>query len=371
MTVIWSPQQDAAIKAATQWLKESNQQVFRLFGYAGTGKTTLAKEIAGEAKGDVLYGAFTGKAASVMRIKGCTGASTIHSMIYKLKDTGDKDNPEFVLDRDSDVKRASLVIIDECSMVDEILGKDLLSFGTKVLVIGDPAQLPPVKGTGFFTEATPDSMMTEVHRQARDNPIIHLSMKIREGEWLEPGDYGQTRIIRKEDIVQEELLKSDQILVGLNRTRIKYNKRLRELLELPEDRPIKGDKLICLRNNSKKGIYNGTMWKAADVKRDKHGKPIYHMLVTDIDAKNPEEAMQKGVQVRREFFEGTDADLEWQDKRGTQEFTYGYAITCHKSQGSQWDDIFIFDEGAAFRDDAKRWRYTAVTRAASRLTMVM
>ena len=57
-------------------------------------------------------------------------------------------------------------------MVDEDLGRDLLSFGKPVLVLGDPAQLPPVKGGGFFTEAEPDVMLTEVHRQAADNPII-------------------------------------------------------------------------------------------------------------------------------------------------------------------------------------------------------
>ena len=61
-------------------------------------------------------------------------------------------------------------------MVDEDLGQDLLSFGTPVLVLGDPAQLPPVKGGGFFTEAEPDIMLTEVHRQAADNPIVRMSM---------------------------------------------------------------------------------------------------------------------------------------------------------------------------------------------------
>ena len=71
-------------------------------------------------------------------------------------------------------------------MVDEELGRDLLSFGKPVLVLGDPAQLPPVKGGGFFTEAEPDIMLTEVHRQAADNPIIRMSMVVREGGRLDP-----------------------------------------------------------------------------------------------------------------------------------------------------------------------------------------
>ena len=76
----WSPQQDTALKAVSAWLKAADRPVFRLFGYAGTGKTTLAKQIAEDAPGEVAFGAFTGKAALVLKSKGCRGASTIHSM---------------------------------------------------------------------------------------------------------------------------------------------------------------------------------------------------------------------------------------------------------------------------------------------------
>ena len=158
-------------------------QVFRLFGYAGTGKTTLARHVAENVDGEVQFGAFTGKAALVLREKGCGEARTIHSMIYRPKDL-DTEEPSFVLNEDSPASKASLIVIDECSMVDEELGRDLLSFGKKVLVLGDPAQLPPVKGGGYFTEQEPDVMLTDVHRQAADNPIVRLSMQIRAGERL-------------------------------------------------------------------------------------------------------------------------------------------------------------------------------------------
>ena len=91
--------------------------------------------------------------------------------------------------------RPKLIIIDECSMVDAELGRDLLSFGVPLLVLGDPAQLPPIQGGGFFTEAEPDVMLTEVHRQAQDDPIVRLSMEIRAGEYLEPGRYGETEVV--------------------------------------------------------------------------------------------------------------------------------------------------------------------------------
>src|ERR1041384_1273561 len=191
----FTPHQDAALNAVARWLQAkpgSNgaPQVFRLFGYAGTGKTTLAKHLAEHADGEVKFAAFTGKAASVMRGKGCRGASPIHSLIYRARESGEE-IPSFDLWEDAPASKAELIIIDECSMVDAELGRDLLSFGVPVLVLGDPAQLPPIttgaNGGGFFTEHEPDVMLTEVHRQAQDNPIIRLSMEIRSGEYLEPG----------------------------------------------------------------------------------------------------------------------------------------------------------------------------------------
>jgi exodeoxyribonuclease-5 len=151
------------------------KQVFRLFGYAGTGKTTLAKELAKTVKGRVLYATFTGKASLVLRKKGCEDASTIHSLIYKVEVCEKTGEASFILNRDSDLADAALLIVDEVSMVGRIWRRTC-SASTKILVLGDPAQLPPVKDEGFFINAAPDVMLTEVHRQAQDNPIIRLSM---------------------------------------------------------------------------------------------------------------------------------------------------------------------------------------------------
>ncbi len=115
-----------------------------------------------------------------MRSKGCAGASTIHALIYRASE-GEDGAPTFTLNHDGPASRAGLIVIDECSMVDAELGRDLLSFGKPILVLGDPAQLPPVKGGGFFTEAEPDVMLTEIHRQAENDPIIRLSQIVRSG----------------------------------------------------------------------------------------------------------------------------------------------------------------------------------------------
>ena len=228
----FTPHQDDALKAVSDWMKakpgsNGTPQVFRLFGFAGTGKTTLATHIADDIDGEVKFAAFTGKAASVMRGKGCRGASTIHSLIYRARESGEE-VPNFDLWDEAPASKAELIIIDECSMVDAELGRDLLSFGVPLLVLGDPAQLPPIQGGGFFTEAEPDAMLTEVHRQAKDNPIVRLSMDIRAGDYLEPGRYGESEVVRKADLDPERVINADQVLVGRNATRRAYNIRMRE-----------------------------------------------------------------------------------------------------------------------------------------------
>ena len=147
----WSREQAAAIDKVGRWLKAGEPQVFRLFGYAGVGKTTLARHVAEGAHGETAFAAFTGKAAMVMRANGCAGATTIHALIYRASE-GAEGAPTFTLNEGGLGSRASLIVIDECSMVDAELARDLLSFGKPILVLGDPFQLPPVKGGGYFTD---------------------------------------------------------------------------------------------------------------------------------------------------------------------------------------------------------------------------
>ncbi|MEY4838537.1 MAG: hypothetical protein RLZZ475_2396 [Pseudomonadota bacterium] len=369
----WSPQQEQAIAAVRAWLADpGGAQVFRMFGYAGTGKTTLAKELAASVKGKVLYATFTGKAALVLRKKGCEGASTIHSLIYSVEVDDRTGEARFEINSESDLADAALLIVDEVSMVGEELARDLLSFGRRILVLGDPAQLPPVKDEGFFINAEPDVMLTEVHRQAKDNPIIRLSMDIREGRQLAAGRYGDSLVIGQRQIDRDELtdkvLNADQLLCGLNRTRTTFNARIRELKGLRGRNrpwhPTAGDRLICLRNHREKHLFNGGLWDAEEV-TDLGGK--LSMVVHSLD----EERDPVQIQVFEEFFNGTEQTLDWRERRKCQEFTFGWAITCHKSQGSQWDDVIIFDESGAFRDARKNWLYTAVTRAAERVTVVV
>ncbi len=363
--MLWSPQQDAALLAVSRWLKAGGAQVFRLFGYAGTGKTTLARHIAENAGGEVAFAAFTGKAAHVMRGKGCRDAGTIHSLIYRSRGE-DENGPTFVLNHDSAAGKAELVIIDECSMVDEEIGRDLLSFGTPVLVLGDPAQLPPIAGGGFFTESQPDIMLTEVHRQAAGNPIVRLSMIAREGGRLEEGRYGESRVVSRDAIEQEEVLAANQVLVGRNITRRNYNARIRELLGRESPVPVGGDTLVCLRNDRKRGLLNGSLWHVERARKPRKGLLRYTLSPDDGEVGKARTV----VSINPAFFDGTADALSFPERRRSDEFDFGYVLTVHKAQGSQWDEVMLFDESFAFRENRARWLYTGITRAASKLTVV-
>jgi exodeoxyribonuclease-5 len=363
----FTPHQDAALTAVNDWLASEPRganRVFRLFGYAGTGKTTLARHVADGVDGEVKFAAFTGKAALVMRRKGCDSASTIHSLIYKARE-GNDEQPSFELWDDAPASKAKLIIIDECSMVDAELGRDLLSFGVPILVLGDPAQLPPVQGAGFFTDAEPDAMLTEVHRQAQDDPILRLSMEIREGRSPAPGIYGETQVVSKSELDPERVLSADQVLVGRNVTRRAYNMRLRDRRGIDDPLPVSGDKLVCLRNNRKKGLFNGGLWTVKE--RGARRTGLMTMRLT------PDEGMGRTVKVtvRPECFTGGIEEFDWSQRKPYDEFDYGYVLTVHKAQGSQWDDVVLFDESFAFPESRNRWLYTGVTRAAKKLTLVV
>jgi exodeoxyribonuclease V len=134
--------------------------------------------------------------------------------------------------------------------------------------------------------------------------------------------------------------------------------------------PSAGDKLVCLRNNRKKGLFNGGLWTVKERSGRKGGAKTGIMtmrLLPDDDTGT------RGVKVsvRPECFFGGIEQVDWQRRKPYDEFDYGYVLTVHKAQGSQWDDVVLFDESFAFPDSRDRWLYTGVTRAAKRLTVVV
>jgi exodeoxyribonuclease-5 len=387
----FSPQQALAADAVGKWLKEpaESSQVFYLAGYAGTGKTTLAKYLAQLQSGAYGFAAYTGKAASVLTRKGCP-ATTIHSLIYSVKmpgtdiirklqqkitestndiektqlvkDLREANRPHFELNVDeSGLLELDLLILDEVSMVNEQIAKDLLSFGKKILVLGDPGQLPPVEGAGYFTGKRPDIMLTEIHRQALNNPIIAMATMARQGNYLKPGRYGDSLVQRRASNTHEQLATASQVICGLNRTRNGMNALIRDWRgHASVACPEVGEKIICLRNDREFGILNGTMWNVA--KSDDNGLSV-ELDLFDWDNGSAE----KVIKISAHPFNVDLKDMAWYDRKRHQEFTFGYAITCHKAQGSQWDNVFIQNESYAFKENNSKWIYTALTRAENKV----
>lgn len=404
--MILTPQQDAAAIEIDRWLRNRDSQVFRLFGYAGTGKTELVKLIGENVKGRVLYCAPTGKAAHVLSKRGCPSPSTIHSLIYhcfeatryatKINTDGEEEDDlsrpitrlVFEKNAESQAKGAALIIVDEASMVDEKLAEDLLSFGAPVLAIGDPFQLKPVRGYGYLTSAQPDAMLSEIMRQALDNPILRLSKKIREHEgWWEnmPLDrrYPNVWIVRPMDVTKEMRMGADHIISGTHAERLKTIEKTREAFGYQGPLPLAGEKVICYRNlradsdcfvdlslDEQAGrsiiMFNGEVRRCVEDARLEKSlgsfEPRIRMRLQSLDDAND----VLNVAVDKEFFQCYDGAPYVNSEENTDRFGFGYATTGHKAQGSEWDNVLVIHNCDRW---GPQWLYTAVTRAKKRLIL--
>lgn len=412
-------QQQDAISKACAFVESPDPGVFYIAGPAGTGKTTIAKEIAARV-GVVAFGAYTGKAASVLARKGCTGATTVHRLLYRsqrksearladlqkalhqaeqeleeaVRTRPDADlselhsavrmgrikvaaevrsagRPNFALQPSDEVLEARAVLIDEVSMIGDRMGADVLSVCKKVIVTGDPYQLPPIGEGGYFTNRKPDVMLEKIHRQGSDSPILQLATDLRRGRGYRLGDYGPgCRVITRKDERCEALcMAADQMIVGTNATRDAANRKHRQLANRQGDMPVVGDRVICLRNNHTLGLMNGTLWKVASVDGFSDDNLRVDMVVESVDEPD---AAPIPVQAWTSPFRGGESRVPPFSGRSDPEgFGYSYAITCHKSQGSEFSRGYVLDQSGVFARDRAKWLYTAVTRFRDDLTLVV
>ena len=361
----FSPPQRAAIQAILDWYRDSATREFYLAGYAGTGKTTIASHLIRSMGLRTCVATFTGKAASVLRRKGVPEAGTIHSLIYAR--VPGSDPVRFELSPSSALADADILVIDEVSMVGDELANDLRSFGRKTLVLGDPGQLQPIRGSGAFTCREPDIMLTEIHRQAAGSPILALATAVREGkEWKDTASADAVTITPLTmSRVLEAWQRGSQVLCGTNRARRGITRRIREALGYC-DAPVRvGERVICLKNDRDLGIYNGMLGTVVAADDENDGRIRLAVLMDDLGA--VVEALADPTAFH-DHYEGNRWEPRYE--RGVARYDFGYAITVHKAQGSEWPDVTVVDDSAAFREDARRWLYTAFTRAADRLTVL-
>ncbi len=184
-----------------------------------------------------------------------------------------------------------------------------------------------------------------------------MATDVRQRKELEVGSYGNCAVHAQGTPMAEIAKMADQIICGKNKTRHAANRRMREFLGHTRDLPVVGDRMVCLRNNHQLGLLNGQIWIAAEDAQD--GGETYALTAYNEDK-------EADVQT----FEVWAQEPAWYDRNEAEEFDYGYALTCHKSQGSQWDHVMVMDEGWVFRQNKHRWLYTAITRAAERVDIV-
>lgn len=369
-----------------------NEKYTVISGYAGTGKSTLVKFIVQALPvdpEDVVFATFTGKAAQVLISKGNTNAMTLHRLLY---DSVPRADGTFYR-RKRKFLGYKIVIVDEVSMAPKEMMELLFSHhGVYVICLGDPFQLPPIdKNADNHLLDNPHVFLDEVMRQAMDSDIIKLTMDIREGIATLDFKGKDAQILKQKDLTTGMLLWADQIICGTNKTRVQINNNMRQLLGRSED-PEDGDKVICLRNywdywadngdylvNGTIGFLNNT-YSSFNVLPSWYGGTVIPIIqanfTSDSDADYGSLQMDK-----KEILIGEktlDRKTEFKLSRSKKyshlvpmDFTYGYCITCHKAQGSQWNKVLVIEEKFPFdKEEHARWLYTSCTRAIDKLVIV-
>jgi len=373
--IILSKMQLECVASICKWFK-SSKMYYVLAGFAGTGKTFIIRHVIdklGIEMKFVAFATFTGKAALVMTQKanGDYECQTLHRLLYRAE-VDYKGNLTFVKKGRDNFRRLKLIVIDECSMVSAELLQDLYDVGVKILFVGDHGQLPPVGMVSNIYKRlseSPDFCLTEIHRQAEGSPIIYLSMLAREGKAIPYGKYADSGlVIHKSDIGNyiPSMLAADVVICGKNITRTGYNNYIRKEKGFTDPFPMVGEKLICLKNNWNKCIdeYNLVNGMIGYVNEIKHLKDYMEIVFKPEFTKSTCESRLK----KTEFLNGKADDDMF--SRETDLYAFGYAITCHKSQGSQWEKAFVVNEVLRV-EDHKRWLYTAITRASEKLILAL
>lgn len=391
MDIQFNEQQLEAIEQIGQWFPRASygrsDQVYFLSGYAGTGKTTTARQAAANAVGHnqinmVEFIAPTGKAAARLREKGCKGARTMHQFIYRVLGEDDDGDPVFSARGKLDYK-PRLIVIDECSMIGTWDLNNIKKHNIPILAIGDIGQLPPVSATPAFIAGSQNYLLDKIERQGGESNIIRASMFIRQGHKLPPREYEDVRV-RFGDAPLQELVnhcgEDAQILVARNATRWGINRKVRQALGYHDSIPMIGEKIVCLFNQHGFGIMNGEQGIVVEYKQvevddgEEDDVAIYKKDKGDDDDQGHRVVIKSLTDGKlrecrfdyRAFDSDPDVRKEYSKKPGAWDF--GYAMTVHKSQGSEWDRVLVIEEsiqGIPYN----QLMYTAVTRAKNQLTL--
>ena len=384
-----SADKKTVLKQILHWqeFQTDKQAYLTVGGYAGTGKTTLIAVLRRllykkDPKLKVAFAAFTGKAARVLKnyleefalLYKQDSIGTIHSLIYSVIEN---EQQQIIGWRKKDRLKTDLIIIDEASMIDQKIWSDLLSYQIPILAVGDHGQLPPVHGY-FNLMKEPILRLETIHRQEANNPIIDLSILARTKGCIPVGNYGpRVKKFLKSDPETAELIDNhlqmanqDTLIVcGYNNTRLKLNQYLRSIKGFEDEQPQAGDRVICLRNNHQKQIFNGML---GTIERIRTVDEKFFEIKVNFD---DQDFVYEGLTVAKQFNSGKTISFNNQDRHLLKKadlFDFAYALTVHKAQGSQASKVIVFEE--RFKqmsdEDWRRWLYTAITRAEEELIII-
>ncbi len=415
MTVQLVPEQKQAFDLAYQHIIRG-EPITKIGGLAGTGKTTLLVEIVKYLtevlKLRVAVAAFTGKAASRINVKMIAQkvrpayCGTIHGLMYKYV-PGKKGSYTFIRVAKSDMLY-DIIIIDEASMVPYLIDKDIKTYNIPLLYMGDYGQLGPIQAPRYNYFRALDNLdfsLTSIHRQALDSNIIKLAHDVRAGIALPAAlKEDDVRIMALRSSAGKAILRkaitkyavqvgSFKILCGLNRTRVTYNKYFKlEKYKRLEDYNFKdpevGDLVICLKNNQSIGIMNG---QEGIIKGVVSLDDEFYFLKLRMDGRETEsiyclapkqsfncqtpsaleipKLTKAGIKARLKRYAAT---VKFPDIERVDLFDYADALSVHKAQGSEWDNIILIAERTKYQTDEEymRWIYTGITRAAKKLVFL-
>lgn len=433
-------------------LGRSDDSMFLLKGYAGTGKTSLVGALVRTMKmlkQRVVLLAPTGRAAKVMGGYADTSAGTIHRHIYRQKTFGEE---RFTAA--PNLKENTLYIVDEASMIaneglsgsvfgDGRLLDDLIHFvysspGCRLILIGDTAQLPPVgeehspaldrMELGGYGLEVIEAELTQVVRQLDSSGILWNATRLREcltGGYAVPKirvSFPDVHTVPGNELIEymeqsyHRCGKDGTIVITRSNKRANiYNMGIRNRILDYDCELGGGDMVMVAKNkylNGKNLIANGEIaivqrlrnerelygFRFADAtlklidrtdsgqeEQDGQGIPteldtvvLLDTLHSEAPALTREQQLQLFMRVcedypelrnKRDLFKAVKEDKHY----GALQIKYAYAITCHKAQGGQWEDVYI-DQGYMTEDmlteDYIRWLYTAITRATGHVYLV-
>lgn len=381
-------QQKQALKKTKEWWKNPYKRVWEISGAAGTGKTTIVYHLIEEiglSHNEVLFMAYIGKATLALARKG-NFAQTIHSTIYDLVEVPERDSngrPILIEGRPkttiSFVKKQKLpsniklLVVDEALMVSEGIALDILSFGIPVIALGDRNQLDPVFGAPYFLKK-PDITLTEPMRQSLDSPILYLANKAMRGEYIKKGKYDNCYVIDKEMLNDNMLIDADCVLCGRNTTRDKINQHVRyDVFKHKTAYPSIGEKLICRQNNWKLCLddniflINGMVGFMDNIYLETYnGRSVNIDFRPDFLTNSAFKNISIDYRHLTERLDTTSKKRSFYNK-----FEYAYAISIHLAQGSEWDNVLIYNESYGTVEYRKKSLYTAITRAKKQLILAL